>query len=76
MTEHMKVKKKLQSIPLKADFNDLIERTMLSDKEKQMMRMYYVENKDFGYIADIMGYTQAGIAKMHKRVLHKIESLL
>lgn len=76
MTEHMKVKKKLQSIPLKAEFNDLIERSMLSDKEKQMMRLYYVDNKDFGYIADIMGYTQCGIAKMHKRVLRKIESLL
>lgn len=76
MTEHMKIKKKLQSIPLKADFNDLIEKSMLSDKEKELMRLHYIDGKEFGYIADIMGYTQAGITKMHKRILHKIESLL
>ena len=36
----------------------------------------YIERKDMDYIADIMGYSKAGIIKMHKRCLNKIETLL
>ena len=49
---------------------------MLRDSEKAMMRMYYIEKKDLGYIADTLGYSKAGVIKMHQRILKQLESLL
>lgn len=47
---------------------------MLSDKEKRLMQMYYVERKSFDYIADELGYSKAGVIKMHQRILKRIEA--
>lgn len=60
----------------KTAFNDILEEMLLSDKEKQMMQLFYLERKDLGYIADVMGYTKSGVSSMHKRVLRKIERML
>lgn len=76
MTDHIKTRKKLQSIPTKLEFNALLDSIVLSDKEKRMMQLYYVERKDFDYIADELGYTKSGILRMHKRVLKRIEALI
>ena len=76
MTEHIKTRGKLKQIPTKVEFYSLIENAMLSDKEKQLMCMYYVERKDFDFIADELGYSKAGVIKMHQRILKRIEALL
>lgn len=76
MTEHMVTKKRVKKINKKSTFNSILEESMLDEKEKQMMRMYYMEGKSFDFIADTLGYSKAGILKMHKRVLSKIEELV
>jgi len=76
MTKHIELKHKVKSINRKTDFDSLIEESMLSDVEKNMMVMYYVENKTIECIADMLGYSPQGIIKMHKRILNKLESLL
>lgn len=76
MTKHIELKHKIKSINRKTDFDSLLEESMLSDTEKQMMNMYYKENKQIEYIADVLGYSPQGITKMHKRILKKLESLL
>lgn len=76
MAKHMEIKNKVKSINRKSTFNEIIEDSMLNEKEKQMITMYYLENKPLDYIADELGYSQAGIKKMHKRALQKIEPLL
>lgn len=76
MTEHMETKKKVKRINKKSTFNSILEDSMLDEKEKQMMRMHYIDGKSFDFIADTLGYSKAGILKMHNRVLHKIEELV
>ena len=76
MSQHIEIKHKIKNINRKTDFNSLLEESMLSDVEKQMMNMYYVENKSINIIADELGYSPQGIIKMHKRILNKLESLL
>ena len=76
MSKHIEIKHKVKNINRKADFNNLLEESMLSDTEKQMMVKFYVENKSIDIIASELGYTPQGILKMHKRILKKIESLL
>ena len=76
MTNHIKTRNKLKQIPTKMEFNSLLESIILNDKEKQLMHMFYVEQKDLDYIADVLGYTKAGVAKMHQRILKRIEALI
>jgi DNA-directed RNA polymerase specialized sigma subunit len=76
MTKHIELKHKVKNINRKTDFNSLLEESMLSEIEKKIMVMYYLENKQMNYIADELGYSEQGIIKMHKRILNKLESLL
>ena len=76
MSKHIEIKHKIKNINRKTDFNSLLEESMLSDVEKQMMNMYYVENKSINIIADELCYSPQGIIKMHKRILRRLESLL
>lgn len=76
MTNHIKTRNKLKQIPTKMEFNSLLESIILNDKEKQLMHMFYVEQKDLDYIADVLGYTKAGVTKMHQRILKRIEALI
>lgn len=76
MTEHIKTKHKLKQIPTKLEFYSLVDELILSEKEKQLMYMYYVEKRDFDYIADTLGYSKAGVLKMHRRILKQVEALI
>lgn len=76
MSQHMTTKKKLKSIDRKSTFNSLLEDSMLDDKEKEMMKMHYIEGKSFDFIADSLGYSKAGILKIHKKALNKLVTLL
>lgn len=76
MTKHVEIKHKIKSINNKTTFEDILENSMLSDTEKKMMRMYYVDNKSITFIADELGYSSQGILKMHKRILKRLEALL
>lgn len=76
MTNHMETKHKIQKINKKSTFMSIIEDSMLSDVEKKMVIMYYIEKKSFDFIADEIGYSKAGVLKMHKRVLNKLSDLI
>ena len=76
MSKHIEIKHKVKKINRKADFYELLNESMLNEIEKKMMIMHYVEGKSLDYIADELGYSEQGIAKMHKRILNKLESLL
>jgi DNA-directed RNA polymerase specialized sigma subunit len=75
MTNHIEVKHKIQRLG-KTKFKMILDETMLNEKEQEMMLMYYIDKKPIDYIADILGYSEQGILKMHKRILDKIEPLL
>lgn len=76
MSKHIEIKHKLQLVGSKFKFEEILEDSMLSETEKQFMKMFYVEQKDIQYIADTLGYSKNGISKMHRRILNKIEKLL
>lgn len=76
MSKHIDIKHKVKSINRKVDFYNLLDEIILTENEKKMMILYYVEGKSIEYIADELGYSVQGISKMHKRILNKLESLL
>ena len=75
-SKHIEIKHKIKNINRKVDFYNLIEESMLNENEKKMMQLFYIDNKSLDYIADELGYSPQGIAKMHTRCLTTLESLL
>lgn len=54
-TEYIKIKHRVKDIPDIRSFNGLLEASTLSDLDKEILRMHYLQERDFGYIADMLG---------------------
>ena len=74
--ETQKTRKRLKDIGSIEEFNDLLERTMLSTEEKQILILYYKEQKTLTYIADFLGMLEITVKRKHKKLLMKIGKLL
>lgn len=70
--ETQKTRKRLKGIWSVEEFNDLLERTMLSTEEKQILILYYKEQKTLTYIADFLGMSEITVKRKHKKLLMKI----
>ena len=75
-TEYIKIKHKVKEIPDIRSFNGLLEASTLSDLDKEIIRMYYIQQRDFAYIADSLGYTEQTVKLNHKKALMKLSKLL
>lgn len=76
MSDHIKTRNKLKSIPKVSTFMELLDSCTLSDEDKEIVKLHYVQNKNLGYIADILGYSESTIKKKHKKILAKLNKLL
>lgn len=74
-SEHINIKHKILEKD-KFEFETLIDRMMLSEQEERMMRLYYIKHKTFNQIADELGYSEVGIARMHQRIIKKIRKYI
>ena len=74
-SEYINVKHKILEKD-KFEFETLIDRMMLSEQEEKMMRLYYIKHKTFNQIADELGYSEVGIARMHQRIIKKIRKYI
>lgn len=73
--ENALTRKKLKQIETVKEFEELLSLVMLSEEEKQMLRMHYKDKKTMQCIADEMGLSEISVKKMHKRALTKIRKL-
>lgn len=76
MTDHVRTRQRLKNIPLVADFEDILSRCMISDTDKEILRLHYIHGKDFRYIGDKLGYTERAIKDRHHAALKKISHAL
>lgn len=74
-SEHVKTRRKVKSIADIKDFDDLLNRSTLSEEDKEIMRLHYIEEKDFRYIGDLLGFSEATIKYRHRKALRKIGKL-
>ena len=66
----------LKNISNISTFNSLLDNLMLSDEDKDIMKLIYVKKKNLSYIADTFGYSESTIKNRHKKVLKLITNLL
>ena len=76
MSEHIDTRKKVQEIPDVSSFNDLINNATLSDTDKEILKMHYIDGKDFRFIGDTLGFSESTIKRHHKKALVKLSKLL
>lgn len=75
-TEHVITRNKVKGIASITTFNELLAASTLSEDDKEMLRLHYVDGKDFRYIGDMLGYSESTIKRRHKKALMKISKLL
>lgn len=76
MSDHIKTRNKLKSIPKVSTFMELLDSCTLSDEDKKIIKMHYVQGKNLSYIADMLGYSESTIKKKHKKILYKLSKIL
>lgn len=71
-SSHVKISKKLREIPLKTQFESILDACTLSEREKYVIRLHYIEKQDFRFIGDSIGYSESTIKSIHRDALRKI----
>ena len=69
-------RRRLREMELVEDFESLLARCVLSDTDKQILKLHYLEQKDFRYIGDALGYAEKTVQQRHKKALRKISAAL
>lgn len=67
---------KLKEITVVKDFEDVLSRIMLSEEEKEIMRLHYKEKKSMSYIADMLGMSEITVKKKHSKILMKVGKVI
>ena len=75
MSEHIETRKKLKGIASVSSFHSLINSATLSQTDKQILILHYIDGKDFRYIGDTLGFSESTIKKRHKKALKKLSQL-
>jgi len=75
-SDYIKIKHRVKNIPDIRSFNGLLEASTLSDLDKEIIRMHYLQERSFSYIADVLGYNQKTIEARHKKALIKLSKLI
>lgn len=73
--ENAETRKKLKGISYVDEFRSILERTMLSEEEKQILILYYKEKKSLAYIADELGMSETTVKRKHRKMLMKLGSV-
>ena len=55
---HIETRRALKEIPLVSEFDAVLARCTLNDEDKAILRMHYVQRKDFRYIGDSLPNVQ------------------
>ena len=76
MSKHIDTRKKLKGIADISSFTSLINSSTLSDNDKKILYLHYIDEKDFRFIGDMLGYSESTIKKKHRKILAKLGKLL
>lgn len=73
---HIETRHKLKDIARIDTFNALIDSCTLSDEEKELLRLHYIQHKTFIDIGEILGYSESTLKAKHRKILRKLDRLI
>lgn len=74
-TQHIETRRKIKSISEIKIFNDLLDRSTLNPKQKELIKLFYLEDKSFVEIGEILGIEEITAKTWHRKALKKIKDL-
>ena len=74
-SEHIETRRKIKAISELKTFNDLLERSTLNPKQKELMNMYYLQDMSFNEIGEIFGIEEVTAKVWHNKALKKLKNL-
>ena len=74
-SEHIETRRKIKAISELKTFNDLLERSTLNPKQKELMNMYYLQDMSFNEIGAILGIEEVTAKVWHNKALKKLKNL-
>ena len=75
-SEHIKTRSKIKNIANVTTFNELLDSCTLTEEDKELLRLHYLNGKDFRYIGDKLGFAESTIKKRHRKALQKLNKIL
>lgn len=69
-------RRKLKEICTVREMDDLMNAAVLSDEEKDIIKMHYINQKSLTYIADELGISESALKKKHRKLLRKIGKVI
>lgn len=75
-SEHITTRQKLRDIAEVKTFDELLNRCVLTEEERQLMREHYLNGKSFVSISMDIGYSEDWVKHRHQKILKKIQKLL
>lgn len=75
-SEHVKTRNKIKEIASITTFNELIDACTLTEEDKELLRLHYLQGKDFKYIGDKLGFAESTVKKRHRKALQKLNKIL
>ena len=76
MTKHIETRAKLKDIARISTLVELLDNCNLTDEDREIIKLHYINHKELDFIADTLGYSLSAIKKKHKRILTKIDKML
>lgn len=70
---HIETRRYLRQISDVAAFNKVINAVILSEQEKQLMQLHYIDKQDFRFIGDKLGLSESSVKRKHREILRTIE---
>lgn len=74
-SEHIETRRKIKAISELKTFNDLLERSTLNPKQKELMNMYYLQDMSFNEIGENLGIEEVTAKVWHNKALKKLKNL-
>lgn len=75
-SEHIQTRNKVKKIAKVTTFNELIDACTLTETDKKLLRLHYLDGKDFRYIGDTLGFSESTVKKKHRKALQKLNRIL
>lgn len=75
-SEHIETGRKLKQIAARLEFEEILDRCALSEEEKKIVWMHYLEKLDFNSIAKDMKMAESTARKWNRDAVAKISRIL
>jgi DNA-directed RNA polymerase specialized sigma subunit len=76
MTERLETRRKLRAVTGVQDFQKLLDTCVLTENEKTLLKLHYLDGKNLAYIGDLLGFSESAIKTKHAKCLDKLKDFL